>query len=111
MVRLYADEQFPRQAVELLRDLGYDILTTKESDNAGISDEAVLDFATSENRAVLTFNRRDLFKLHKLKPSHSGIIACKEDTNWQRLTKNINIAISSEENLTGKVVRVNRASN
>ncbi|MGB3654434.1 MAG: DUF5615 family PIN-like protein [Rivularia sp. (in: cyanobacteria)] len=51
MVRLYTDEQSPRQAVELLRDLGYNILTTKESGNAGISDEAVLDFATSENRA------------------------------------------------------------
>lgn len=108
MVRLYADEQFPRQAVELLRKLGYDILTTNESGNAGFSDEAVLDFATSKSRAVLTFNRRDFFKLHKLKPNHSGIIACKEDTNWERLTKNINIAISLEENLTGKVIRVNR---
>jgi hypothetical protein len=39
MVRLYADEQFPRQAVELLRKLGYDILTTNESGNAGISAE------------------------------------------------------------------------
>lgn len=111
MVRLYADEQFPRQAVELLRKLGYDILTTNESENAGISDEAVLDFATSKSRAVLTFNRRDFFKLHKLNPNHSGIIACKEDTNWERLTNNINTAISSEENLIGKVVRVNRVSN
>ncbi|NJM19541.1 MAG: DUF5615 family PIN-like protein [Richelia sp. SM1_7_0] len=110
MVRLYADEQFPRQAVELLGNLGYDILTTKQSKNAGISDEAVLDFATNENRAVLTFNRRDFFKLHKLKPNHSGIIACKEDTNWERLAKNIDVAISLKENLTGKLVRVNRAS-
>lgn len=110
MVRLYADEQFPRQVVELLREFGYDILTTNESGNAGISDEAVLDFATKENRAILTFNRRDFFKLHKLKPNHSGIIACKADTNWNRLVKGINIAISSEDDLTGKVIRVNRDS-
>ncbi|NEQ24217.1 MAG: hypothetical protein F6K28_34870 [Microcoleus sp. SIO2G3] len=46
MARLYADEQFPREVVELLRPLGHDILTVQEAGNANqwIPDEAVLSF-------------------------------------------------------------------
>jgi hypothetical protein len=54
MARLYADEHFPRQVVQNLRSLGHDILTVQEAGNAGLPDEDVLAFATSENRAVLT---------------------------------------------------------
>lgn len=108
MVRLYADEQFPRQVVELLSALGHDVLTVQQAGNVGLPDEMVLDFATKENRAVLTINRRDFFRLHKIKPDHAGIIACKEDSDWNRLSTNIHKAISSVETLTGKVIRVNR---
>lgn len=38
MVRLYADEQFPRQVVELLRSLEHDVLTVQEAGNEGLSD-------------------------------------------------------------------------
>lgn len=38
MARLYADEQFPRQVVELLRGLDHNILTVQEAGNAGLSD-------------------------------------------------------------------------
>jgi hypothetical protein len=34
MVRFYADEQFPFQVVELLRNLGHDVLTVQEARNA-----------------------------------------------------------------------------
>jgi hypothetical protein len=37
MARLYANENFPLPAVEALRGLGHDILTTYESGNAGIA--------------------------------------------------------------------------
>lgn len=109
MARLYADEQFPRQAVELLRSFGHDILTVQEAGNAGLPDEDVLDFAKIENRAVLTLNRRDFFRLHQLKPDHTGIIACTLDNDWTRLAENINEAISSVEIWTGKLIRVYRS--
>ena len=34
MARLYADEQFPRIVVNLLRTLGHDILTVQEAGKA-----------------------------------------------------------------------------
>ncbi|WP_375515355.1 DUF5615 family PIN-like protein [uncultured Nostoc sp.] len=70
----------------------------------------LISVAILENRAVLTINRRDFFKLHNIKPKHTGIIACKYDLNWNRLATNIDVVISTESTLTGKVIRVNRFS-
>lgn len=67
MAYLYADEQFPRQVVELLRSLEHNVLTVQEAGNAGLSDEEVLAFATNHNRAVLTLNRRDFFSFTSFK--------------------------------------------
>lgn len=69
MARLYADEQFPREVVELLRLLAHDILTVQEAGNAnqGIPDEQVLAFAVSDERAVLTLNRFDFIVYLPLK--------------------------------------------
>src|SRR5919202_4089238 len=79
--------------VEFLRSFGHDILTVQEAGNAALPDEDVLDFAIRENRAVLTLNRRDFFRLHKLRSAHTGIIACTRDNDWARLAENINEAI------------------
>jgi len=59
MARFYADEQFPLPVVELLRNLGHDVLTVQEAGNANqrIPDEQVLAFAVSQERAILTINR------------------------------------------------------
>lgn len=73
MARLYADEQFPLPAVELLRTLGHDLLTVQAAGNAGFSDPEVLAFAVSTVRAVLTQNRRDFIRLHLQQPDHAGI--------------------------------------
>ncbi|MBD1930906.1 MULTISPECIES: DUF5615 family PIN-like protein [Cyanophyceae] len=108
MASLYADEQFPLQVVELLRTLGHDVLTVQEAGNAGFSDPEVLAFAVSNVRAVLSQNRRDFIRLHIQQPDHAGIIVCTEDKNLERLATRINDAISAEETLTGKLIRVNR---
>lgn len=110
MARLYADEQFPRRVVENLRALGHDVLTVQEAGKANlkIPDDEVLTFAVSEDRAVLTLNRDDFFRLHRLQPEHSGIIACKDDQDRERMARRINEAIASEETLRVKLIRVNR---
>jgi hypothetical protein len=45
VTRFYADEQFPRRVVELLRGLGHDVLTVQEAERRGDSDPEVLAFA------------------------------------------------------------------
>ena len=87
MARLYGDEQFPREVVELLRQMGHNILTLQAAgkDNPKNPDDEGLAFAVSENRAVLTLNRRYFIRLHSLQSDHAAIIVCRgEDdlTEW-----------------------------
>lgn len=112
MARLYTDENFPLPVVEFLRAFGHDILTAIDAGNANqrIPDEDVLAFASSNQRAVLTRNRRDFIRLHKLQPNHAGIIICTENPDFESLATRIDQAISAEENLKGKLIRVNRPS-
>lgn len=112
MARLYADEHFPRIVSELLRGMGHDVLTVQDAGNAnlGIPDEDVLAFAVTHNRAIVTINRFDFVRLHRLQPDHAGIIVCSDDPDRNRMARRINEAISAEETLTGKLIRVNRPS-
>lgn len=112
MARIYTDEQFPLKVSQLLRTLGHDVLTVQEAGNAGlgIPDEEVLAFAVSTERAVLTLNRGDFIRLHRLEPDHAGIIVCTEDRNLEMLATRINEVISTGETLKGKLIRVYRPS-
>ena len=110
MARLYADEQFPRLVSELLRTRGHDVLTVQEAgnDNLGIPDEEVLAFAIKDNRAVITLNRQDFIRLHRINSEHFGIIVCTNDTDRSRMANRIDEAISARESLEGKLIRVVR---
>ncbi|MEH2324765.1 MAG: DUF5615 family PIN-like protein [Nostoc sp.] len=110
MVRFYADEQFPFPVVELLRALGHDVLTVQEAGNAdkGIPDEEVLAFATSQKRSILTINRLDFIRLHRRDSNHFGIIVCTNNRNWEQFTARIDEAVTAEEPLQGKLIRVVR---
>ena len=110
MARLYSNENFPFPVVEELRRLGHDVLTVLETGHAGQAwpDEQVLAFATSEQRALLTLNRKHFFRLHALEPNHSGIIACTFDANFLALAARIDAAIASTNSLGGQVLRINR---
>jgi hypothetical protein len=110
MARLYANENFPRRVVELLRQFGHDVLTVQEADNAGqgINDEAVLTFATQQDRAVITINRRDFIRLHALRPEHTGIVVCTQDADIEGQARRIHAIITGVETLRGQLLRVNR---
>ncbi|MGA7933315.1 MAG: DUF5615 family PIN-like protein [Kovacikia sp.] len=108
MARLYADEQFPRPVVEHLLSLGHDILTVQEAGNAGNADSEVLAFAIADDRAVLTQNRRDFVKLHQSQSDHAGVLICSDDQNFIKLAERIHEAISAENALSGKLIRVVR---
>ncbi len=108
--KFYANENFDLQVVEYLRIHGFDVLTSLEAGNANqrIPDDAVLQFATSKNRALLTFNRKDFFKLHKKDDNHSGIVACTYDNQYEGLADRIKQATIKNEPLSKKVIRIYR---
>ena len=111
MARLYTNENFRRRIVEALKELGHDVLTAFEAGNANLSipDDKVLDFASEQNRIVLTFNRKDFIRLHQQNPIHAGIIVCTEDPDNLALAKRIHdTIISLDGNIENRLVRVNR---
>jgi len=109
MAAFYANEQFPRRVVEYLREFGHDVLTVQEASNQGLSDDDVLTFATTENRIVLTLNRKDFIKLHRASPAHAGIFVCSRDDNWQRQALHIHRQASSRGSMIGQLIRVHKS--
>jgi hypothetical protein len=105
----YAGENFPAQVVVALRALGHDDLTSLEAGNANqrVPDDAVLAFAATAGRALLTINRRDFIRLHRSQPEHARIVVCSQDPDVQGQAARIHEGVASEESLAGKLVRVN----
>ena len=111
MARLYANENFPLPCVEELRLLGHDVLTSSESGraNQAISDEQVLAFAATQQRVLITHNRRHFLKLHEqTSATHAGIIVCTIDIDYAALAQRIDEALRQHDDHAGKLSRVNR---
>ena len=78
-IKLYLDEDaISRALIKALRSRNVDLLTAKEADLIQVPDQDHLDYATSLDRTVSTFNTRDFVKLHPsylaLGRHHAGII-------------------------------------
>jgi len=110
MTNLYSNENFPLDMVLMLRQQGHNILTSYESGqaNQGISDQNVLMFATKSDRSVITLNRDDFLKLHRLGTDHSGIIICKDDRDYPAQAKILNTFLQSQPNLINRLIRIQK---
>ena len=111
MTRFYADENFPLPTVEKLRKLGHDVLTSAEAGHAklAVPDTEILRFAHSQDRAILTFDRRDYIRFHLADEPHAGIIACTFDAGFTALAGRIHAAVTEAGSLNRKLVRVTRS--
>jgi hypothetical protein len=110
MARLYANENFPLPVVDALRQLGHDVITVSETGKAEQAwpDDDVLEFASQDDRAILTLNRKHFIRLHRQSPEHAGIIACTFDPDFAAQARRILDAIGPGEVLQGQLIRVNR---
>jgi hypothetical protein len=83
-VRLFTDEMLNPELAVALRRLGYDVVACHEvgRNNQGISDEAQLEYATGEGRAILTYNSNHFALLDSTWKAegrqHAGIILSVE---------------------------------
>jgi hypothetical protein len=111
MAKFFADENFPLPVVLALRELQHDVLTIQEAGRAGQSlpDDAVLAFAHVEGRALLTINRKHFIRLHLDGQTHSGIVACTLDVDFDAFARRIHDAVQEQDLLVGQLIRVNRS--
>ena len=82
MIKLYLDEDVPEAIAKALRLRGYDVTTVREAGRKALTDIDQLNYASSENRVIFSFNVADFNKIHtdfiKKGLSHSGIILSKQ---------------------------------
>ncbi|WP_219930032.1 DUF5615 family PIN-like protein [Nostoc commune] len=62
----------------------------------------------SQKRSILTLNRVDFIRLHRCNSNHFGIIVCTNNRNWEQFAARIDEAVTAEETLQGKLIRVVR---
>ncbi len=106
-MQLYADENFPFPVVEVLRQLGHDVLTAQEDGRRATPDPDILARAHALGRAVLTHNRRHFQRLHLQGAAHSGIVSITRDSNSPALAARIHAALAGSS--VGRwCIRVNR---
>ncbi|MBI3959354.1 MAG: DUF5615 family PIN-like protein [Chloroflexi bacterium] len=110
MAHLYSNENFPLPVVEELRRLGHNVLTIQETGKANqeYPDAEVLLAAGTEQRIILTINRKHFIRLHRQVTQHAGIIICTTDLDFVGQARRIDEAIQTHTPLSGKLVRVNR---
>lgn len=110
MARPYSKENFPAPVVKALRALGHDVLTTHEAGKSGqaIPDDEVLAFANSENRAVITLNRKHFVRLHREQSVHCGIVVCTADADFVGQAGRIDSALKQYSSLHNQLIRINR---
>jgi len=81
-ITLYTDEDITPALALALRERGYQAQSTAEAGRREQPDEAQLEYATQNNMAILTANRRDFLYLARkwetLDRKHSGIIVTEQ---------------------------------
>lgn len=74
-IQFFLDEHIPAAVGVGLRFRGIDVLTIQEAERAGLSDSDQLQFATEQNRVIVSFDS-DFLKLASEGMHHAGIIWC-----------------------------------
>lgn len=111
MTSFYSNENLPLDLVKELRQLGHDVLTSYEAEqaNRSIDDLNVLRFAHEKNRVLITLNREDFVSLHRQGIEHSGILICKDDRDYQGQAAKIDKFFSQEkQSLKSRLIRIKK---
>jgi predicted nuclease of predicted toxin-antitoxin system len=61
--RFYLDEDVPRLAAEIGRELGLDVISVSEAGRLGQPDEEQMAAAAAEHRILVTYNRNDFLAI------------------------------------------------
>ncbi len=80
---------------KVIRDRGYDVLSTHDADMHKSDDYRQIDFATAQGRAILTHNIRDFNRVAKeyakINKSHSGIILSSQQPFKELLKRTLRL--------------------
>lgn len=75
-IRYFFDQHMPPGIARGLRRRGVDVLTAQEAGRCGLPDPDQLQFATAQERVVVTFDP-DYLALHGSGMAHAGMAWCR----------------------------------
>jgi len=64
--KLYLDEDLSQRVAQALRERGFDVVSSHEVGNDGLTDEEQLIYASGQGRHLVTYNARDYLCLADL---------------------------------------------
>jgi predicted nuclease of predicted toxin-antitoxin system len=64
-MKFLIDENVPQSLIQFLTSSGYDCLDIKTTQRRGLSDEGVIQWARTEDRIILTYDKDFLFSQEK----------------------------------------------
>ena len=108
-IKLYLDEDIDPLLAKVLRDRGLDCTSAHESGNRGYADADQLALASSQGRAILTFNVKDFVQLTQefavSGRTHNGIIV-SDHLPFRELLRRILLLLHrhANEDLTGRLL-------
>ena len=105
-LRLLLDEHFSPEIARQLRSRGHDVIAARDRpDLHGLSDRALLGFATDDRRAIVTENVADFAELHRRsvlrRDPHAGIVFTSP-RRFPRSRRGIGKIVRSLERLVGE---------
>ncbi len=108
-MRVLADENFPRPALEVLRKVGWDVFSIAE-ECPGASDEDVAALCAEQGRILLTFDK-DFGELifRRGLPAGSGVVLFRVTPDYPEETADLAFAlVASQPDLRGSFCVVTR---
>jgi predicted nuclease of predicted toxin-antitoxin system len=82
-LRFLLDEDLPREAAEIARGLGLDVVSVHELGRRGFADRDQLRFASREERIFLTRNHRDFVELtvefYRAGEAYAGVLLVRRN--------------------------------
>ena len=102
-IHLYFDEDVSVGIVENLRTRGFDVISVRDADALGRSDDEQMLYAVSQKRAIVTHNRVDFEKQHikflENGMQHYGVIVAKRRRDMEVVAKLLELldTVTAEE--------------
>jgi len=108
LTRFIADENIPRETVELLKKKGLDIVTVSDV-SPGLGDDEILDLARKDERIVITFDRDFGQLIFKQKRKTEGLILLRfNPESPQQIAKRIQQTLATKIDMEGSVIVVKK---
>ena len=106
MIKLLADENIPKRTVQTLKQRDIDISSVLDS-SPGLSDRAVIELASRENRVIVTFDKDFGELIFKERLKVKGLILLRlAPTSPEHIAERIEYILAQKIPIANKIIVV-----